>query len=52
MRHLKDEMVTIKTNMECGLRLEDTNIRLIPGDKIVCFTLREQQQKIDWETGF
>ncbi|XP_060841242.1 translation initiation factor IF-2, mitochondrial isoform X1 [Rhopalosiphum padi] len=52
MRHLKDEVATIKTNMECGIRLEDTNIRLNPGDKIVCYTLREQQQKITWETGF
>ncbi|VVC33349.1 Translation protein, beta-barrel domain,Translation initiation factor IF- 2, domain [Cinara cedri] len=52
MRHLKDEVSTIKTNMECGLRLEDTSIRLQPGDKIVCYTLREKQQEIDWETGF
>lgn len=52
MRHLKDEVATIKTNMECGLRLENTDIRLNPGDKIVCYTVREQQQSIDWETGF
>lgn len=52
MRHLKDEVATIKTNMECGLRLEDKNIRLMSGDKIVCYTLRQQQQTIDWETGF
>lgn len=52
MRHLKDEVATIKTNMECGLRFEDTTIRLNPGDKIVCYMLREQQQKINWETGF
>ncbi|XP_027844790.2 translation initiation factor IF-2, mitochondrial [Aphis gossypii] len=52
MRHLKDEVATIKANMECGIRLEDANIRLNPGDKIVCYTLREQQQKITWETGF
>ncbi|XP_050532177.1 translation initiation factor IF-2, mitochondrial isoform X2 [Daktulosphaira vitifoliae] len=52
MRHLKDEVAAVKTNMECGLRLEDTSIRLSPGDKIICYTLRDQQQNIDWETGF
>ncbi|XP_050437440.1 translation initiation factor IF-2, mitochondrial isoform X3 [Adelges cooleyi] len=52
MRHLKDEVATVKTNMECGLRLDDQNIRLRPGDKVVCYTLREERQNIDWETGF
>lgn len=52
MRHLKEEMPSIETNLECGLRFEDPTISFQPGDIVVCFKLSRQQQTIDWDPGF
>lgn len=52
MRHLKDEVDTIKANIECGLQLADQGIEPEVGDTIVCYTLKKQKQEIDWNPGF
>lgn len=51
MRHLKDEVDSIKANIECGLQLQDQEIEPEVGDTIVCYTLKKEKQKLDWNPG-
>ena len=52
MRHLKTEVDTIKTDVECGLRLDDPSISFQPGDTLVCYKIRHDPQVTDWNPGF
>lgn len=52
MRHLKAEVDSIKKDVECGLRLADISVQFAPGDTLICYVLKKQPQKIDWEPGF
>ncbi|XP_037971328.2 translation initiation factor IF-2, mitochondrial [Plutella xylostella] len=52
MKHLKDEVNTIKRDMECGLRFEDTSFEVKPGDTIVCYKMVDASEKTDWDPGF
>jgi len=52
MRHMKDEVNSIKKDVECGLRFdypEDTPIfKFQPQDKLVCYTVGKVNQKTKW----
>ncbi|XP_076382983.1 mitochondrial translation initiation factor 2 isoform X2 [Megalopta genalis] len=52
MRHLKDEVSKIETDVECGLRLDNPTLQFQPGDTLVCFILKEVPQTIGWNPGF
>uniref|UniRef100_A0A1A9X2L9 Tr-type G domain-containing protein n=1 Tax=Glossina brevipalpis TaxID=37001 RepID=A0A1A9X2L9_9MUSC len=52
MRHLKNEVDTIKKELECGLRLKDTKVIPQSGDVFICYTTRTERQKTDWDPGF
>ncbi|PSN43893.1 Translation initiation factor IF-2 [Blattella germanica] len=52
MRHLKNEVDSIKKDVECGLRLDDGTISVQPGDTIICYEIRNEEQKTDWDPGF
>lgn len=52
MRHLKNEVDTIKKDVECGLRFKDTSVEPEPGDVIICYTTFIESQKTDWDPGF
>lgn len=52
MRHLKSEVESIKTNVECGLRFEDQDAEPQEGDVVLCYHLVKQKQYIDWDPGF
>ncbi|XP_076665944.1 mitochondrial translation initiation factor 2 isoform X2 [Andrena cerasifolii] len=52
MRHLKDEVSSVKVNIECGLRLDDPTVSFQPGDVLVCFQPYKTHQKVDWDPGF
>lgn len=52
MRHLKNEVDTIKKDVECGIRLKDTKVIPQKGDKLVCYTMRTESQTTDWDPGF
>ena len=49
MRHLKNEVDTIKTSIECGLRLSDFNVDAQAGDTVVCYTMVKKPQETEWE---
>jgi len=52
MRHLKVEVDTIKTDLECGLRLHEFKVEAKPGDVIVCYTVNKKPQETSWDPGF
>lgn len=52
MRHLKSEVDTIKSGVECGLRLDDQSVEAENGDTLVCYTTKTMEQKTDWDPGF
>ncbi|KAL2712719.1 hypothetical protein V1478_017674 [Vespula squamosa] len=52
LRHLKNEVDSIKNGTECGLRLDDNSITFQPGDKIICFKPYKEKQSIEWNAGF
>ena len=52
MRHLKNEVDTIKTDVECGLSLSDNEIKPEPGDVIQCYKIVKVMQDIDWDLEF
>lgn len=52
MRHLKNEVESIKKDVECGLMFEDKTIMAQSGDIVVCYTTKMEKQTIDWDPGF
>lgn len=52
MRHLKNEVESIKTNVECGLQLDDQDVEPKEGDTVLCYTWKKEKQNIDWDPGF
>lgn len=52
MRHLKNEVATIKNGIECGIQLADRSIEPQAGDKVINYTTVNQKQTIDWSPGF
>ncbi|KAG6442547.1 hypothetical protein O3G_MSEX002418 [Manduca sexta] len=52
MKHLKDEVNTIKRDMECGLRFEDPTFEVKPGDTVVCYKKVDVNDRTGWDPGF
>ena len=52
LRHLKEEIETVKTNMECGIKLENAEVDFKPGDKIICYRLVDKYTETEWNPGF
>lgn len=52
MRHLKNEVETVKRDVECGARLVDQEIEAQNGDTLVCYTTNTVKQKTEWDPGF
>ncbi|XP_023683911.2 translation initiation factor IF-2, mitochondrial [Paramormyrops kingsleyae] len=51
MKHLKNDVQTVKNGMECGLSL-DKNVDFQPGDELLCIEDVKVEQKISWDPGF
>ncbi|XP_035724519.1 translation initiation factor IF-2, mitochondrial-like [Vespa mandarinia] len=52
LRHLKNEVDSIKNGVECGLRLDNNSLMFQPGDKLICFKRYKERQSIEWNAGF
>nr|XP_021202298.2 translation initiation factor IF-2, mitochondrial isoform X3 [Bombyx mori] len=52
MKHLKEEVPTIKRDQECGLKFDDPEARVQPGDTVLCYRLRDVAPRTDWDPGF
>lgn len=52
LKHLKDEVGEVSQGKECGLRVEDGEIRFEQGDVVECFETREEMRRTEWDPGF
>ncbi|CAK1583259.1 unnamed protein product [Parnassius mnemosyne] len=52
MKHLKEEVNTIKRDMECGLRFDDPAFEVQPGDTVICYKLVDASDQTGWDPGF
>ncbi|XP_011868838.1 PREDICTED: translation initiation factor IF-2, mitochondrial isoform X2 [Vollenhovia emeryi] len=52
MKHLKNEVDTIKVDVECGLRFEDPTLSFKNGDVLICYNTYQKSQETDWDPGF
>ncbi|CAB3375148.1 Hypothetical predicted protein [Cloeon dipterum] len=52
LRHLKEEVESIKKDVECGVRLDKSGFEFEPGDIIQCYSIREEPQTCEWDPGF
>lgn len=53
LKHLKNDVNTIKANVEFGLVFENQkDIIPKPGDKLICYDIKMVKSKIDWNLGF
>ncbi|XP_075556004.1 mitochondrial translation initiation factor 2 [Dermacentor variabilis] len=52
MRHLKNEVESIKKDVECGLMFQDPNVRFKHGDILICYSIKQVPQETDWDPGF
>jgi translation initiation factor IF-2 len=52
LRHLKNEVDSIKKDVECGIRLDKSDLQFEPGDVIQCYVLKDESQKCEWDPGF
>jgi len=52
LKHFKNEVDTIKTDVECGLSFQDQSVSPQPGDVVVCFEHKEKKQELSWDLDF
>ncbi|OXU17644.1 hypothetical protein TSAR_000745 [Trichomalopsis sarcophagae] len=52
IRHLKEEVENVKTNMECGIKLDGAQVEFKQGDEILCYKLVDKVDETDWNPGF
>ncbi|KAG8036359.1 hypothetical protein G9C98_003681 [Cotesia typhae] len=52
IRHLKSEVNSIKSGVECGLRFENPDVVVEPGDTVICYVVHEVLPRVNWDPGF
>lgn len=52
LKHVRDDVQSIKKGMECGLSFANHDIKFQKGDQIVCYTIRQVAQEAKWDFGF
>ncbi|XP_036781863.1 translation initiation factor IF-2, mitochondrial isoform X2 [Manis pentadactyla] len=52
LKHHKDDILVVKTGMDCGLSLDEENVEFKVGDEIVCYEEKEVLVKTSWDPGF
>jgi translation initiation factor IF-2 len=52
LKHMKNDVATIKRNVEFGLAFDNQSVRPQQGDTIVCYSLKKVRQPIEWNLGF
>lgn len=52
LKHFKNEVGTIKNEMECGMSFENRSLDMQVGDIVVCYELVEEKPSISWDLPF
>ena len=52
LKHFKNEVDSIKTDVECGICFDDKTITPQHGDRIICYECKEVAQQLEWDIDF
>eukprot|EP00088_Acartia_fossae_P039415 TRINITY_DN4102_c0_g1_i3.p1 TRINITY_DN4102_c0_g1~~TRINITY_DN4102_c0_g1_i3.p1 ORF type:complete len:762 (-),score=153.60 TRINITY_DN4102_c0_g1_i3:393-2633(-) len=52
LKHHKDEVDEVKSGMECGLKVDNSDLKFESGDEIICYTTTMDREKTSWDPGF
>lgn len=52
MRHVKEEVKSIKKDVECGLKFGNGSVEFMPGDIVTCYKMVDVKRTTDWNPGF
>ncbi|KAK2508044.1 hypothetical protein MC885_016842 [Smutsia gigantea] len=52
LKHHKDDILVVKTGMDCGLSLDEEKVEFKVGDEVVCYEEKEVPAKTSWDPGF
>ena len=52
LKRNKDVVSEVGPGTECGITVQDAAVRFKPGDTIVCYAIRQEKLKLDWNPGF
>ncbi|CAF1376677.1 unnamed protein product [Adineta steineri] len=52
LKHIRDDVQSIKKGVECGLSFTNHDIKFQKGDQIICYTVRQVAQEAKWDFGF
>ena len=52
LKHFKNEVETVKTDVECGIMFVNHQVVPQAGDSILCYEMKEVPQELDWELEF
>jgi len=52
LKHFKNEVESVKTDVECGLSFKDQSILPQTGDVVVCFEYRQVKPELSWNLDF
>ncbi|RNA03217.1 Translation initiation factor IF- mitochondrial [Brachionus plicatilis] len=52
LKHVKQDVNTIKRNVEFGFAFDDDDVQPQPGDKLVCYNVKMVRSPLDWNFGF
>nr|DBA27136.1 TPA: hypothetical protein GDO54_011311 [Pyxicephalus adspersus] len=52
LKHHKNDVPSVKTGVECGLSLDDSDIEIEVGDEIICFEEKSVPRRTSWDPGF
>jgi len=52
LKHFKNEVESVKNDVECGLSFDDQSVAPQTGDVVVCFEYRQMKPELDWNLEF
>ena len=52
LKHVKNDVQSVKKNVEFGLAFENQSVVPMKGDMIVCYSVKKVKQAIEWNLGF
>lgn len=52
LKHHKDDVLVIKTGVDCGLSLDEENVEFKVGDQVICYEENKVPTKTSWDPGF
>ena len=52
LKNFKVEVESVKSGQECGISLDDPNIKFEPQDRIVSYEVTDKEDQVHWTLGF